>query len=860
MAALKRNRATWLLIVVLGAGFFLLREKGSFGAPNLAPLVISAATPFSGAGGLDNGPFDSDPTVGVFQYCGDVIIAPGGSITCDEVGTPASACPINMVIQGNLVVQAGGSIHANNVGNNGGNGGDITLRVGGPNFTLCGPTSVAPECGPQLGQPAAFISSAQLGGGNGQGGDIKVLVGGVNTTPDPLGGPDIGVCEAATICGVVIPANTGDALVDTGARITSNAASGHAGDIAVYTGHDITVNGTVEARGFQGAGHGGAITLDACCSLLVSDTGFVSSQGQDPGADRVHLEACIVEIDGLVQSVSPGHQNPTPNCVPPERPGKPANSTACVEVWSGSTLTIDSTGTHKGEVLADVGFSGGTTGRGWIDLLANGNILINDGTGNDGANAKIPSPATSFAVHANMTLGNGIGGVIAVQSKFGQVSTFGNAIQANDTSSGGHGGSVTVEAGGATPPPGDVAFNTALIQANGSTGGGGAKGGGTIAARSFNGDITGTPPGALSATGGPPAGSITLTSCIGPSYSGGENPAAVPANSCGGTPTFPVPADTLLPPATCTQTCVPITPTPTSTRIQQLTPTPGFCPEDPNAVLTATVDPSGTIHNGVPNFLTLQPAYDAASNGAVIGLFGKWKENVTLGDFPTGAPKSLKITQCTSAQITAADSTKSVWNITSTGKLTIVGPDSVGGTNGWLLSNPSGGPHTLKSVRANGASIWGIRINSNGNSVSWNDVSGNGGPGGILVAGSFNTLKGGTTGPNNNDGIKITGNNNTVSGATVDGNTANGFNVTGSNNQIKSNKASLNTLDGFLNGAGSGNTYSGNSSNTGGKENGGAEYRFVTSGVDGGSNRADGVNVPSAAKGCTSFAAGQVCE
>src|SRR5262249_13994444 len=255
-------------------------------------------------------------------------------------------------------------------------------------------------------------------------------------------------------------------------------------------------------------------------------------------------------------------------------------------------------------------------------------------------------------------------------------------------------------------------------------------------------------------------------------------------------------------------------------------------PEDPNAVLTSAVDPTGAPHGALPVFTTLQPAYDAAGNGAVIGLFGKWKENVTLGNFPGGAPKSLKITQCTSAQITAADSTKPVWNITSTGKLLIVGPDSVGGTNGWFLNNASGGPHTLKSVRANGASIWGIRIDSDGNTVSWNDVSGNGGPGGILVKGNSNTLKGGTTGPNNNDGIKITGNNNSVSGATVNGNTGNGILVTGTGNQIKSNKASLNGADGFRNEAGN-NTYSGNSSNTGGKENTGAEYSYVTAGTHG---------------------------
>ncbi len=82
--------------------------------------------------------------------------------------------------------------------------------------------------------------------------------------------------------------------------------------------------------------------------------------------------------------------------------------------------------------------------------------------------------------------------------------------------------------------------------------------------------------------------------------------------------------------------------------------------------------------------------------------------------------------------------------------------------------------------------------------------------------------------------------------------------MTGSNNLIKSNKASLNDLDGFDNAAGAGNNYSGNSSNTSGKENSGAEYSFVTAGVNGGSNRADGINVPktSVPTKCPDFAHG----
>ena len=48
MAALKRNRGTWLLILVLGAGLFFLRGRRGMAAGD---LTISAATTFSSLDG-----------------------------------------------------------------------------------------------------------------------------------------------------------------------------------------------------------------------------------------------------------------------------------------------------------------------------------------------------------------------------------------------------------------------------------------------------------------------------------------------------------------------------------------------------------------------------------------------------------------------------------------------------------------------------------------------------------------------------------------------------------------------------------------------------------------------------------------
>ena len=180
---------------------------------------------------------------------------------------------------------------------------------------------------------------------------------------------------------------------------------------------------------------------------------------------------------------------------------------------------------------------------------------------------------------------------------------------------------------------------------------------------------------------------------------------------------------------------------------------------------------------------------------------------------------------------------------------------------GWLVET---GGHELKSVRADGASEAGIRVLGSNNKVSWNDADWNGV--GVDVFGSKNTLKGGSVSSNDTFGVRFNAgaNTNTLSGATIQSNGSHGVFVEGgTGNIIKSNTANKNTGDGFRNN-GSNTNFNSNKSNNGaslGKyENLGAEYRFVTTGINGGSNKADGVSVPNALKGCTSFNAGQVCE
>jgi parallel beta-helix repeat protein len=293
---------------------------------------------------------------------------------------------------------------------------------------------------------------------------------------------------------------------------------------------------------------------------------------------------------------------------------------------------------------------------------------------------------------------------------------------------------------------------------------------------------------------------------------------------------------------------------------QQL-PRPPDCPEDPNraALLTRTVNLSkpNLSGSGVPgdpkNYWLVQAAYNDAKGSAqaeVIGLFANTSENLLLDGY-----KSLTITQCTVARVTGAAGSP-VWDITNTKKLTIISPDSVGGTVGWRVQTNG---HDLKSIRATGASQYGIQIIGNSNSVSTNSVSGS--PEGIRVEGDNNTIKSGTISDN---GIGVhftsTANGNTLSGSTVRNNTSHGIVVDGSGNKLDSDKVYSNGGDGVRTAATATSTTLKSVGSGSSGENGGAEFRLGATAINGGGNKADGVNVPSAAKGCATFNAGSVCE
>jgi len=778
-----------------------------------------------------------------------------------------------------------------------------------------------------------------------------------------------------------------------GAVIRSNSCSG--GVIKLTATTNVDIDGLVESVGTEsGTGAvqppgGGPITVKAGCDLTVSDTGKLSSRGQDPGADLVHLEACTVEVYGIVESTGAAHgapNSPFNHCANANRPDKPSNSTACIEIWSGSTIVIDSNAPHAGELNADIGFSGGGSGFSWIDIFANGKITISDGTNNPG-----------FAVHANKIL-QGLAGTITVKSLGANIEANGNALQADCTHAGGAGGTLTVEA------MQGVNLNQGTLYARGdfvATGGFGTGGKENI--RSYQssivwqngvGDVR--PTGTGDAVHPVPAASrgvIGLTDCLagnvdttGSIFPWNGTTATTPSNfntACAGAPTVntsyvslpicpsglfceqraikrgikffdfggdggpynPGSGDSTLsnweihlfdstltvhlhtttdqngkyefvvPPGTYT-VCETLQPGWTQTFPSsgadcsahgggtfgyQITLVAGqvdegndfgnfkessliVCPEDPKAILTRTIDPTGTLHGGLPNHLTWNDAWLHAISGEVIGVFGNTVENVVLdGD------KSLKITQCTLARVTAASNSLPVIDITTSGALTIVSPDTVGGTIGWLVESDD---HDLKSIRANGASLYGVQVLGDSNRISWNDVSGNGvgirvdgdgadlrggtvskntgdgvvftataagnslqgatiqgnGGNGVTDGGTGDTIKSNKVGPNAGNGIAVSGTSNTIVSNTCQSNALDGILVTGPTNLLDSNKTNSNTGNGIHVQSGSGNKLKNNASNTGNSgsstENGLAEYQMDVAGVNQGGNKADNIGIP----------------
>ena len=365
-----------------------------------------------------------------------------------------------------------------------------------------------------------------------------------------------------------------------GSLIASISACG--GGELIVAGKDINIDGEARTEGFTTIGRGGPITVNAKCNLNVSTTGEIISLGRDPGADLVHLQGgCDVKVLGLVASTGAGHTRPFKNRCDSNnpgaaiRPGKPTNSAACVEIWSGGPLLIDSA-TANGEVNADVGQTGGPEGKGWIEIFAVKDITIKGNlsggctpiTYTAGGLGTLPTYTPCFSVHANQGApgpggkSQGFGGLIRVTSTTGSVIADNLAIQATDTANGGSGGrpelTIFCTAGapcGGITIEGDQNVNLAgaKVEAKGAANGHG----GQIDVHAFNLAILASASTALNVSGGtPPDGEVNLTACTTIAFGPGVViPAAAsapplgsqsPGTGCGTHPVLPAYVDTVI--------------------------------------------------------------------------------------------------------------------------------------------------------------------------------------------------------------------------------------------------------------------------------------------------------------------------
>ena len=102
----------------------------------------------------------------------------------------------------------------------------------------------------------------------------------------------------------------------------------------------------------------------------------------------------------------------------------------------------------------------------------------------------------------------------------------------------------------------------------------------------------------------------------------------------------------------------------------------------------------------------------------------------------------LTITECTTAKVTALDSTKPTVTIKSTASnILIIGPETINGRIGWCI-DPLAQGHELRSVEPRTASGCGILDRGGMNKISFNSATGN--AVGVCIGAANSEVRGGT--------------------------------------------------------------------------------------------------------------------
>jgi len=414
---------------------------------------------------LDGSASDHDGSAnGVFTVS-DGNLTVNGVVNCNDDGVGDSACAMAFAVSGNLTINSGGALYAENR-SGGGTGGAITMTVGG-NLALNG---------------TAIVSTSSKSSSGATGGAIT--------------------------------ANAGNISVGTGSTIDSGSANARGGNITLAASGLVSVDGNVlsgPSRTLLSTRLGGGAALDGGTSnqiggsITISSSTFVEpalvvgananiiSQGGDGGAGPVTIDGCGIQVRGLIAALAR------------------KDGAAKVSIRSGKDLVVDARdlGTANaplgryGRLRADAP-TGTALGKG-VDLFAAETIDIYGPGGSNYAITSLPG------LHDSKSYG----GLIRIISLGDAVNASGNVIDDGHTASGDSGGSVEISA------KEDVNLNTAVIRAVGDFSTNNPnRGGGSIRVRSYSGDVIWTngtgevrPVGSNSNLPLADQGSIVLTAC-----------------------------------------------------------------------------------------------------------------------------------------------------------------------------------------------------------------------------------------------------------------------------------------------------------------------------------------------------------
>ncbi len=432
----------------------------------LTPAVFAHDVTLTGTqsfASLDGSASDHDGTVnGVFTVS-DGNLTVNGVVNCNDDGGGDSACPMTFVVSGNLAINSGGALFAENR-SGGGTGGAITLTVGG-HLALNG---------------TAVVSTASSSSSGSNGGAITANV-------------------------------SGNISVGAGSTIDSGSANARGGNLTLAAAGLVTVDGNVLSgpsrtllstrltgaalSGGTGNQVGGAITISSNTfaepAVVIGSTANVISQGTDNGAGPVTIDGCGVQVRGLIAALAS------------------KTSTSKVAIRSGKDVLIDGrdlggTGTRMGIVRADA-VSGTAQNRG-VDVFAAETIDVFG-----------PASGSLFVItsHPGTHDSKSFGGLIRIMSLGDAVNGSGNMIDSGRTAAGDTGGTIEISA------KEDVGLNTAVIRALGDFSTNNPnRGGGSITIRSYSGDVIWTngtgdvrPVGSTSGLALADQGKIILTAC-----------------------------------------------------------------------------------------------------------------------------------------------------------------------------------------------------------------------------------------------------------------------------------------------------------------------------------------------------------